>query len=93
MRGRYNHPGKRGEPVPPHPHCLMAQIDPALEQQVLDVPQRQREPHVHHHDETDHPGRGVELAKRAVWFAGAWHATHAKRPILTGGAFALTEPS
>ena len=30
------------EPVPPHPHRLVRQIDPAFEQQVLDVPQRQK---------------------------------------------------
>ena len=36
----------RPEPIPPHPHGLVAQIDPALEQQVLDVPERQRKPHM-----------------------------------------------
>jgi hypothetical protein len=30
------------EPVPQEPHRLVADIDPALEQQVLYVPQRQR---------------------------------------------------
>jgi hypothetical protein len=29
----------RAEPVPPQPHRLMADVDAALEQQVLDVPQ------------------------------------------------------
>jgi hypothetical protein len=46
----------RAEPVPPHPHGLVADVDAALEQQVLDVPQRQRETHVHHHDQADHLG-------------------------------------
>ena len=47
----------RTEPV--H-HCrtrLMANVDPALEQQVFDVPQRQREAHTHHHDQADDFGR------------------------------------
>ena len=40
----------RPEPVPPKPDSLMAEVDAALEQQILNVPQRQGEPHVHHHD-------------------------------------------
>ena len=31
----------------------MAEVDAALEQEVFDIPQRQREPHVHHHDQAD----------------------------------------
>ena len=37
------------ESDPPHPHRLIAPVHPALEQQILDVPQRQREPYVHYH--------------------------------------------
>ena len=44
------------KPVPPEPHRLMAKIDAAFEQQVLDVPQRQREPYIHHHHKADHLG-------------------------------------
>jgi hypothetical protein len=33
---------------------FMANVDAALEQQVLDVSQRQREADVHHHDQPDH---------------------------------------
>jgi hypothetical protein len=44
------------EPVPPQPDRLMADVDAALEQQVLYVPQGEREPHVHHHHEPDHLG-------------------------------------
>jgi hypothetical protein len=44
--------GEHGtEPVPPDAHCLLAQADPAPEQQVLD------ESHIHHHDQADHLGR------------------------------------
>ena len=32
---------QRTGPVPPQPHRLMADVDPALEQQILYVPQRQ----------------------------------------------------
>jgi hypothetical protein len=34
----------RTEPVPPEAHRLVADVDAALEQQVLDVPKRQRVP-------------------------------------------------
>ena len=34
----------------------MADVDPALGQEILDVPQRQWVPHVHHYDQTDHFG-------------------------------------
>ena len=44
----------RAESVPPEADRLMAKIDAALEQQVLDVPQRQRKPDVHHDNKTDH---------------------------------------
>jgi hypothetical protein len=46
----------RTEPVPPVPHRLMANVDATLEKKVLDVPQAQREPHVHHHYQADHLG-------------------------------------
>jgi hypothetical protein len=44
----------RAKPVPPESDGLMAEIDPALGQQILDVAERQRVPHVHHYDQTDH---------------------------------------
>jgi hypothetical protein len=44
---------QRTEPVPPQADGLVADVDPALEQQILDVPQAQRKPHVHHDDEAD----------------------------------------
>jgi hypothetical protein len=31
----------------------MADIDPTLEQQILDLPKRQRKSDVHYHDEAD----------------------------------------
>ena len=39
----------RTKSVPPEPHCLVTNVDPALEQQVFDVPQRERKTNVHHH--------------------------------------------
>ena len=44
----------------------MADVDAALEQQILDVAQRQRIVNVHHHNEPDDLGRAVEIAERIV---------------------------
>ena len=53
----------RAEPGPPEPYRLVADIDAALEQQVLDLPQRQRIPDIHHHREADYFGRAVEITE------------------------------
>src|SRR5208337_465057 len=53
----------RAKPVPPKSDRLMADVDPPLGQEILDVPQRQRVPHVHHHDQTDHFWRAVEVSE------------------------------
>ena len=54
----------RAEPVPPESHRLMAEVDPALEKKILHIQKRQRETDIHHHDQADHLGRGIETAKR-----------------------------
>ena len=47
--------GQKGlEPVPSLAHGLVANVDAALEQQVFDIPQREREANVHHDYEPDH---------------------------------------
>ena len=51
---------KWAEAVPPQPYCLMANIDPTLEEQILYIPQRERIAHIHHHDGADHLGRLVK---------------------------------
>src|SRR5271169_6111319 len=56
----------RAKPVPPKPDGLMADVDPALGQEILDVAQRQRVSHVHHHDQTDHFWRAVEISERVA---------------------------
>jgi hypothetical protein len=47
------------------PHGLMADVDAALEQQILDVPQRRGEANLHHNHEADHLGRRIEHEKWA----------------------------
>ena len=41
----------------------MTDIDATLEQQIFDLPERQRIADVHHHSEADHLGRTVEVAE------------------------------
>ena len=43
----------RAKPVPPKSDGLMADVDPALGQEILDVAQRQWVPDIHHYDQTD----------------------------------------
>ena len=51
---------------PLEPHCLVANVDPALMQQVFDVPKRQWVFDVHHDHQPDHLRRAVEAAEQ-VW--------------------------
>lgn len=41
------------KPVPLQPNRFMTNIYSALEQQVFDVPERERIPHIEHHDHAD----------------------------------------
>jgi hypothetical protein len=41
---------QRAKPVPPEPHCLVANVGSTFEQKVFDIPKRQREPHLHDHN-------------------------------------------
>ena len=60
------------QPAPPVPHGLMADVDPALCQQVFHIAQAQRKADVHHHYQPDNIGRRVEIAERAVRFHWLW---------------------
>ena len=55
---------QRAKSIPPQPDRLMAQLDAAFVQQILDIAQREREPHVQHDHEPDDLGRGAKIAKR-----------------------------
>lgn len=47
--------------LPAELHCLMAQVDAALEQQVLNAPQGQRDADIPHHHAADDFGRGMAV--------------------------------
>ena len=51
----------RTEPIPPVPNRLVADVDAPLEQDILDLSQRQWIADIHHHREADHLGRAVEI--------------------------------
>jgi hypothetical protein len=44
----------------------VANVDPALGPEILDVAQGQRLSHVHHHDQTDDLWRAVKISERAA---------------------------
>jgi hypothetical protein len=58
---------QRPKAIPPKPHSLMTDFDPALMQQILHIPERQREPDVQHHRRADDVGTGLEIPKWAVF--------------------------
>jgi len=64
---------QRAKAAPPQAHGLVAKVDTALEEQVLDVAQRQWETHVHQNHQPDHGRRRVEIAERPSWMARTWH--------------------
>jgi hypothetical protein len=57
----------RPKPVPPGPDGLVADVNPALGQEIFDVAQRRRIPHVHHHDQMDDLWRAVEISERVAY--------------------------
>ena len=71
----------RTEAVPPEPHRLVADIDPAFEQQIFNLPQRERIADVHHHREADHLGRAVEAAEGIAHRRRLWIAPSRLKPI------------
>src|SRR6056297_9733 len=60
----------RAEAMPPEPEGLMADVDAALMEQILDVPERQREPYVKHHGQADNLRARLEVAERAAFLHG-----------------------
>jgi hypothetical protein len=71
----------RAEPVPPHTHRFVADIDLAFEQQIFHLPQRERIADVHDHGEADHVGRAVEAAEGIAHRRRLWIARSGLKPI------------
>lgn len=63
----------RPEPVPPKTNSLVANVDPALEQEIFHVPQAQRKPDIQHYHQPDDLRRGVKVPERISGFAWARH--------------------
>ena len=84
---------ERTEPIPPQAHGLVAKVVAALEQEILDIPQRQRKSDIQHHHQPDHFRRRVETPKRA-WRKCSGFAAHAEAIPPPGGAchVGLTRP-
>ena len=58
---------KRAETVLPVPHGLMAEVDAALKQEILEVSQRQKVTDIKHHSVADYLGRTVEITEGVVY--------------------------
>ena len=56
----------RAEPIPPKTDGFVADIDAALVQQVLDIPQRQRKSDIQHHRQADDLWAGFKIAEWAA---------------------------
>src|SRR5277367_6842345 len=52
------------KPAPPETDGFVANVDPALGQEILDIAQRQRVSHVRHNDQADDLWRAVEISER-----------------------------
>jgi hypothetical protein len=53
--------------VPPEPDRLVTDVDATLEQQILNVPQAQWKPDIHHDNQPDHLGRvSVMISDRII---------------------------
>lgn len=97
----------RTKTIPPEADGLVAQIDTTLEHQVFDVPQAERKPHIHEHDQPDDHGPRVEAPKRAMrlGYRFLWHQCRLAAPqapchigltvpvILAGDALASRQTS
>ena len=69
------------ETVSPEPHRLVADTDTALEQQVLDLAQRQRVPNIHHHREADDFGRTIEITELVFHRRRLWNRPYRLKPV------------
>ena len=76
----------RTEPVPPEPHCFVADINAPLEQEILDLSQRKRITDVHHHREADYLRRTVEITEGILHPRRLRNATPRLKPICSDKA-------
>ena len=44
---------QRAKSVPPTPNRFVADVDAAFVQKILNIPQRERKTHIHHHNQAD----------------------------------------
>ena len=57
----------RTEPMPPVAHRFVADLDASLVEQILDIPQRERKPHIEHHRKPDDLGARLEVLERGAF--------------------------
>ncbi len=74
---------QRAKPVPPEPNRLVADIDAPLEQEILDLSQRQR---IAHHREANYLGRAVEITEGIAHRRRLSNLTRRLKPIYSDNA-------
>jgi len=57
------HSKHRVKTVPSEPYRLVADINASFKQKILNLPQRQRIPDIHHHRQADNLGRRMEITE------------------------------
>ncbi|QKG72578.1 hypothetical protein HQR01_15060 [Erythrobacter mangrovi] len=72
---------------------LMANVDPTLGPQVLDIALAQWKAHIPQHHQADHFGRGDDIPEQTIRLALAWHPAALATHSLPAFALALTTPS
>jgi len=68
----------------------VADVDAPLEQNILDLSQRQRIADIHHHREADHLGRAVEITKRIAHRRRLRNLARRLKPIYSDNAITIT---
>ena len=79
----------RAEALPPEAHRPVAHLDAALMEQVLHVPQGEREANVEHDRQADDLGAGLEVAE----WAALGHAWEGNTPPARLNRAPLTAPA
>ena len=76
----------RTKTVPPDTYHLVADIDASFIKKILDLPQRQRIPDIHHYHQADHLGQRIEITKCI------FHPQRLRVATVSLKPFALTMP-
>jgi len=75
-----------------YPNRLVADVDAPLEQNILDLSQRQWIADIHHHHEADHLGRAVEITEGIARRRRLRNLARRLKPIYSDNALSGARP-